>query len=196
MLHIFKHISIGPSFFCYHWTCLSAREQFWAKIEWNWMRFNALECTWVHLTAGEEVINVIECDWTCLSSRECLWVSLNVTECIFIMIPTCKWVRWIAFEECGHDWTCLSVDEHLWASIVFNYMQLNAIECAWVHVIAFEWVLNSIECDCTCSSERECLRVSMEPTWMHTSSWGNTRGKFIVPAQIECENQPTVKSGS
>ena len=103
MLHIFKHIFIGPLFVwmdwmpsseCdHHWTRLSAHERLWASNERDWtrlMRLNTIEHSWVHVNAFEWRLKVIEHDWTSLSACERLWLSLNANECTLLLIPTSK----------------------------------------------------------------------------------------------------------
>jgi hypothetical protein len=136
------------------WMCLNT---LWVHVNsFEWV-LNVLECA---LSVHERLWVSIECGWICMSTHECLWVSLNVTRHTFLLIPTWKWVHMNAFKwvwvplnifECA-----LSARECLWASIEHawthsectwtplseHWMRLNALGCAWMHLIR----LNVLEC--------------------------------------------------
>jgi hypothetical protein len=164
---IFKHMSIGPlvvwsdrlplSDCDHHWSQLNAIECAWIYYECMWTSnnvervLNALEHAWTHLKLLERALSAherlwvrIECSWVHVNTIEGVWVWLNPLSYWFLYEIVCPWTP---LSECECDW-----------------MHLNLL---WVHVNAFECVLNALEHTRMCS---ECLWVSIECTWMHLNA--------------------------
>ena len=154
MLHIFKHISIGPvvvwldwmplSECDHHWMRLnalehtpSARECLWASIECAWMHLNAL---WVHVNAFEWALNAVECGWVHMNAFKWVLTQLNPLNYWFLQEIECTRTP---LSDCECDW-----------------MHLNVL-CMCVNT--FERVLNALECAWTCS---EYMWMPLSKYWM------------------------------
>ena len=178
MLHIFKHISIGPLFVLpdwmplsecdHHWMCVSAGECLWVSSKCKWMWLNTIECTWEQVDAFW--VN-IECDWTHLSAHEhfeWVWTWFNSLSTSFYMRLSAHECIWASVNALECDWTCLSVHECLWVRIECAWTCLSACECLWASI---EWDLH-------------CMWVPLIDYWTYTSVH-----ILIAPVQIECGNE-------
>ena len=185
MFLIIKHISIGPLVVWPNWMPLS-------ECDHNWMLLNALECA---LSAGECLWASIECAWTwtwlkvlwecvnafgwALNAVEHAWVCMNDFGWIWMELNTLRY--WFMYEnkcarmplsECDCIWTCWNVP---WVHVNAFAWVLNTLECTLVHMNAFEWILNVNACAWMHLSMHECHCMSIEPMSVCTSSRGRLK---------------------
>ena len=142
---------------------VSAHEYLWVSIEHT---LNACECTWTPLS---QYWTHPECLWVCVntfewalnapwmhvSAYECLWVSGNIPwppiECAWLPL----WLTMVWPWESSHqNWTlpeCLWVHMNAFESVLNTpWMLVSAHECLWVSI---EHTLNACECTWTPLSE-------------------------------------------
>jgi len=144
------------------WMWLSARERLRVSIEHPLNTVSVHEWQWV---SGNSPWTPIECAWTPLSECE---HPMSVHDCHWVIIECDS--LWCDHEK---DCICVRIEQPLNA-VECAWMPASEYwippECCWVHVNAFEWVLNTPWTHWVCVNGIEWVLSSpwtpIECTWM------------------------------